>query len=34
MIPWCQMFESMVAECKEDYLRRLADDLFRVSVVS
>eukprot|EP00752_Nemacystus_decipiens_P017831 g15987.t1 len=29
-----EMFESMVSECKEDYLRRLADDLFRVSVMS
>lgn len=28
-----QMFESMVSECKRDYVRRLSDDLFRVSVV-
>ncbi|CAM9178612.1 unnamed protein product [Pylaiella littoralis] len=28
------MFESMVSECKRDYVRRLSDDLFRVSVLS
>ncbi|CBJ30096.1 IAP100 protein [Ectocarpus siliculosus] len=29
-----EMFESMVSDCKQDYVRRMADELFRVSVLS